>query len=433
MKGGPYPVPMRYRFDGDGLKNQTEADVIGCSWIRLPSDGTNANEAFDLTWYKYGAMVAFRSPARGAGGTLSAVEFHGWRPDLNDYSACATFETASNNNRLQLRNLDDTNGLGLQCVTSGFGLYTESAAGTGTSFYLGIGSVPNAQLIDGAFRINSDHYFAWSTADVDTATDNARLYSPSAGVLSLRQADTAQAFRVYGATTGDKYVSLAHDGTNSTISTSSGQIIVQAAGGALILGANATNYWEVDSIGLLALTDNTYSLGQTDANRPSQLFLGAPKITKGSGTGFTLNDSGSVRRQTYKCTTTFAAYAAAATTGDKVIGTLPAKARIVAIYADTTTKYIGGAVATCTLRLGTTAGGVEVLASHDVFTAAVTKGLLDADLGTSMVRASAIQGGYMPSFTGTTSLTARITTTGANTNALTQGSTTWYIETEVLP
>jgi hypothetical protein len=195
--------------------------------------------------------------------------------------------------------------------------------------------------------------------------------------------------------------------------------------------ARSSGLWLIG--GTLAFgTDNAFDIGQSTGVRPRALFLGQAAITAGGATGFTLNDPGSVRKLTYKCTTTFAAFSAAALTADKVIATLPAKARVVAVYADTTIKYIGGAVATCTLRLGSTAGGVEVLASHDVFTAAVTKGLADADLGTSLVRAAAIQGGYMPSFTATTALTARITTTGANTNALTQGSTTWYIEAEVL-
>lgn len=208
-----------------------------------------------------------------------------------------------------------------------------------------------------------------------------------------------------------------------------------AAGPVLNFSINGNHVWQMSAGGhLLAATDNSFTIGSSAGNRPSQLFLAAPAITNpGAGTGYTVNDSGSVRRLTFKCTTTFAAFAAAATTGDKTIATLPAKARIVAVYADTTTKYIGGAVATCTLRLGISAGGVEVVASHDVFTAAVTKGLADADMGTNMTRAAAIQGGYMPSFTGTTTLVARITTTGANTNALTQGSTTWYIEVEVLP
>lgn len=182
-----------------------------------------------------------------------------------------------------------------------------------------------------------------------------------------------------------------------------------------------------------ASTDGTPSIGASDANRPLAIYLSGPAITKGAiVSGYTLNDSGSVRRLTYKATTTFTWFSTAGTTADKTLCTLPAKARIVAVYADTTIKYVGGAVATCTLKLGSTVGGAQILAVHDVFTAAVTKGLADADLGSSMTRAAAIQGGFLPSFTATTTVTAEMITTGANVSALTQGSTTWYIECEVL-
>ncbi len=138
-------------------------------------------------------------------------------------------------------------------------------------------------------------------------------------------------------------------------------------------------------------------------------------------------------RQTLVSTTTFAAFAEAGLTGDEVVCVVPAKSRIVSVYADTTQVYSGGAVATATLKLGTSTGGAEILAVHDVLSAPVTKGLADADMGTAMTRAAAIQGGSMPSFTAATPLKARITTTGANANALTQGSTTWYVEIETLP
>lgn len=161
--------------------------------------------------------------------------------------------------------------------------------------------------------------------------------------------------------------------------------------------------------------------------------LTVPKVTAGSGTGVTVNETGALIRLTYKVTVTYAALAAAATTADKVIATLPAKTKLVAIYADTTTTYTGGAVTATTLTVGKTTGGIEYLVSHDVFTATITRGLADADLGTSINRANAIQGGDLPSWTATTDISVRLTTTTANTNALTQGSTTYYLVTEKLP
>ena len=159
--------------------------------------------------------------------------------------------------------------------------------------------------------------------------------------------------------------------------------------------------------------------------------VGNVSITAGSGTGITVNSTGNVNKQVYQVTTTYAAYSDIDTKKGIVIATLPAKTKITGVYADTTVAYTGGAVTAATLVVGVTAeDGAEIIASHDVKTAAVVKGLADADMGSAMTRAAAIQGGYLPSWTGTTAVYATISTTGGNTNALTAGSTTFYIETE---
>lgn len=165
---------------------------------------------------------------------------------------------------------------------------------------------------------------------------------------------------------------------------------------------------------------------------PRRVF---PTVLPGSGTGVTVSDGAYSGRLTYKVTVDYTALAAAALTADKVIATLPAKTRLVSIIADTTTPYSGGAVSAATLVVGKTTGGNEYLVSHDVKTAAITAGLVDGDLGTSINRANAIQGGDLTStmWAGTTAISVRLTTVTANTNALTAGSTTYYITTEVMP
>ncbi len=101
--------------------------------------------------------------------------------------------------------------------------------------------------------------------------------------------------------------------------------------------------------------------------------------------------------------------------------------KILAAYADTTVKYLGGAINAVTLRVGIAAeDAAEIIASHDVFADPVTKGLADADMGTGMTRAAAIQGGYLPSWTLPKDVYATINTTNGNCNALTQGSTSFY-------
>lgn len=205
------------------------------------------------------------------------------------------------------------------------------------------------------------------------------------------------------------------DSTVITASETSGGLVLRTTGAAIpiIFGVN-------NAEGLRVNTNNN-------------LQLETAKITAGSGTGVTVDESSAVERVVYKVTVTFAALAAAATTADKTIATLPAKTRLVGIIADTTTTYAGGLVVAATLIVGKTVGGNEYIVSHDVFLAAVTKGLADADLGTSINRANAIQGGDLASWTATTNVSVRLTTTGANTNALTQGSTTYYLITEKHP
>ncbi len=160
------------------------------------------------------------------------------------------------------------------------------------------------------------------------------------------------------------------------------------------------------------------------------LKLPAMNITAGTGTGLTVNSSGNLNRQVYKVTVTYAGFAAAALTGDKTIATLPAKTKIVGFYADTTVAFTGGGVTAASLTVGKSAGGVEYIATHDVLSAAIVRGLADADMGTELVRAACIQGGAVVNWTATTTVVARLTTVTANTSALNAGSTTFYIVTE---
>jgi len=83
-----------------------------------------------------------------------------------------------------------------------------------------------------------------------------------------------------------------------------------------------------------------------------------------------------------------------------IVFTLYDKWAIVGIIADTTEAFAGLA-GTISLKVGTTSGGAELILSHDVKTATVTKGIADADLGTSLNRANAVQGSLF-NFSGST-------------------------------
>lgn len=178
----------------------------------------------------------------------------------------------------------------------------------------------------------------------------------------------------------------------------------------------------VTGLSVTSQSDNTVEVSSVPA-----------QITAGSGTGLTVNRLGSLQRQVYKVTLTYAGLSAGAKTADHVIATLPAKTRLVGIIADTITPYTGGGESAATLIVGKTTGGNEYIVSHNVFAGATTKGLADADLGTALARATAIQGGDLPSWTTTTAVSVRLTTTTNNTSGLTAGSTTYYLTTEVMP
>lgn len=202
---------------------------------------------------------------------------------------------------------------------------------------------------------------------------------------------------------------------------------------------------------VIPATDNTYDLGSSSKRWAdfhytvstgyattvgsvwvdTLLSITSENITAGAGTGITVNRVGHVNTQLYKVTTTYAAYTDSDATKGIVIATLPAKTKIVGFYSDTTVKYTGGSTDAATMVVGITSeSAAEIIASHDVYAAAILVGDADADMGTAMTRAAAIQGGYLPSWTGTTAIYATLAITSDVLSNLTTGSTTFYIETE---
>lgn len=193
---------------------------------------------------------------------------------------------------------------------------------------------------------------------------------------------------------------------------------------------------------LLAQADNTYDLGATAANRLRSIYLGAPAITVGSGTGITVNNTGELRTLVYKVTVARTAFVSAAVTSDVTIATLPAKAFITHALADVTQAF--ACTATCTsttlsMTLGTAAGGTQLLVSFDADAATGQFGDAAAELGASLTEASIPTTiGALGSWSGTTVVSLRLTSgtgnigNGSATN-LSQGSVTFYLTTVVMP
>ncbi len=168
-----------------------------------------------------------------------------------------------------------------------------------------------------------------------------------------------------------------------------------------------------------------------DATNWEMIVDKPPVVTAGAGTGLTVDDPGKAGHGIYKCTLTFAGLSAAATTATATICTLPAKCKLIGMISDTTIKYIGGAVSAATIAVGIASGNVDAfIEEHDVFAAAVVAGdLVNADLGSLLIGAAAtpIQHGAVV-WASTTAVQVSLVTTSADTDACTQGSTTYYIE-----
>lgn len=158
--------------------------------------------------------------------------------------------------------------------------------------------------------------------------------------------------------------------------------------------------------------------------------IGTALSTVGSGTGVTnCQDLGGAIR----CTIARTQFIANAVTADFTVTTLPVNTRVLTADASLTAAF--ACSATCTSStlsfvLGKGAGGAEYLASFDADAATGWFGDADAELGTLLTRAAAINGGTFSA--AAQAVVLRITSgtgavgTGAATN-LSTGSITVYL------
>ena len=200
----------------------------------------------------------------------------------------------------------------------------------------------------------------------------------------------------------------------------------------------AGQLWRSTTSNTLKYYDGSTTRWLADLSRP-QAPTGAtpsttpPAITGSAGTGVTVKETGQVARTVYKVTALHTAFAADASTAAKTLATLPARTQLQRIYVDVTTTFGGGGATAAAMTCGKSTGGHEYLTAFDVFTAPITRGLADSDLGPSINRANAVQGGDLPSWSGATAVQCRLTTRSAPTSALTRGALTLYLVTEAVP
>jgi len=100
----------------------------------------------------------------------------------------------------------------------------------GISFYPGAGLVINAAsqhpvtITAGAVTLSSNCTLGWGTSGITYVAGDVFLSRDTTKTLALKNGANQQTFRIYGNTTGSKYLHLTHDGTNAKITASSGDV-----------------------------------------------------------------------------------------------------------------------------------------------------------------------------------------------------------------
>lgn len=260
---------ISYRFAGDGFVNDGDAALVGQPYLQLIKSAT---DYFAISKYSFGHTISFRN-------SNQAVEYHGWDNTAGAWTTVLTIEPIANGGgRIWVRNLGDTDGIQLAFATDPI---IKTAVKTFLDF--GVANAAYVRLSTTEYQLKSTHLLAWSSGAVGAASD-VILQRESAAVLSLKNGTTAQDFRVYGTTTGPKYVTMTHNGTLALVGTNAG-------GGDMYLGAGGIN-----SLVIAAATgfvtpgaDNTYDLGgaalQWKVGYFKQLTLNVGSIVTDTSTG----------------------------------------------------------------------------------------------------------------------------------------------------
>lgn len=86
-------------------------------------------------------------------------------------------------------------------------------------------SVTAVGIYNGGIQVAGSCTIGFNATNVATTIDVV-LARDAAGILALKNGASAQKFRVYGTTTGSKYLQIEHDGTNAKITSSSGNVLL---------------------------------------------------------------------------------------------------------------------------------------------------------------------------------------------------------------
>jgi len=111
--------------------------------------------------------------------------------------------------------------------------------------YTGNGMRVAADRID--FWVSGGSQVAYQSGLFDLSTTSLgfgstiRVLLDASGILALKNSTTQQTLRIYGTTTGSKYLQLTHDGTDGTITTTAGKLILLGNDGVQLGSSGASN------------------------------------------------------------------------------------------------------------------------------------------------------------------------------------------------
>lgn len=121
------------------------------------------------------------------------------------------------------------------------------------------------------FAVGATKVLCWHENDTISGTADLIIARDAAATLALKNGTTAQTFRVYGTTTGPKFVAFSDDGTNGYLFTNDAHPLYLGVNSAAVCGLNASGHF-------VWLADNTLDLGAAGATRPRTGYFGTSLV-----------------------------------------------------------------------------------------------------------------------------------------------------------
>lgn len=162
------------------------------------------------------------------------------------------------------------------------------SSATSTGFYFGSGQLNGTIAGTNRYQFSASAFYAPALA-LDFQNGDVFLTRDAAGAFAQRNGTNPQTFRVYNTYTSDtnfERVSLRWDTNEAYIGTRGGadsggtgtkrNLIIEGANVLIGVGSTPTRIWQFASSGhLLAVSDNTYDIGASAANRPRLIYTAA--------------------------------------------------------------------------------------------------------------------------------------------------------------